>query len=335
MPRHLRVLFAGAIYHVTARGNARQRIFGEDADRERFLERLAESVANCGVRVYLYCLMENHFHLVLETPGANLSGFMQSVLTGYTVYYNLRHKTCGHLFQGRYGAKLVAGDEYLLRLSRYVHLNPVQVGAAKKLEWKARSKALRRYRWSSYPGYIGSARRQEWMEYGPLLAQMGGGRSASRYRKYVESALVATDEEFKQVLKGRAIGGEDFCARVRDAWQALASKSARMEDVEFRRTTPRLASSAVLATVARKAGVEIAELQRRRRNSLIRPLAAMMLTKYAGLTKRAAAGLLGLRTGVGAGLQIRRAQVACGKEDVRLREIIAEDLIRQIKEVRA
>lgn len=93
MPRHLRVLYPGAIYHVTARGNGRHAIFGDDADRGRLLDRLAESAESYGVRVYLYCLMSNHVHLVLETPGANLSRFMQSVLTGYTVYYNLRHNT--------------------------------------------------------------------------------------------------------------------------------------------------------------------------------------------------------------------------------------------------
>ena len=114
MPRHLRISFPGAIYHVTVRGNARQAIFRGDEDRKRLVGRLEESVASYGVRVYLYCLMSNHLHLVLETPGGNLSRFMQSLLTGYTVYYNLRHKNCGHLFQGRYGAKLVAGDEYLL-----------------------------------------------------------------------------------------------------------------------------------------------------------------------------------------------------------------------------
>ncbi|MEK7752539.1 MAG: transposase, partial [Acidobacteriota bacterium] len=197
MPRNLRVQYPGAVYHVTARGNGRQAIFYDDADRERLLERLAESVESYGVRVYLYCLMSNHVHLVLETPGANLSRFMQSVLTGYTVYYNRRHKTCGHLFQGRYGAKLVGGDEYLLRLSRYVHLNPVHVGAAKRLELRARIKTLRAYGWSSYQGYIGSRRRQAFVEYGPVLGQMGRGRQARSYRRYVESALAETDEEFK------------------------------------------------------------------------------------------------------------------------------------------
>ena len=114
MPRQVRVEFPGAIYHITIRGNGRQSIFGDDRDRERFLRRLAESVEAYGIRLYLFALMSNHAHFLCETPSVNLSRFMQSLETGYTVYFNLRHRTSGHLFQGRYKAKLVEGDEYLL-----------------------------------------------------------------------------------------------------------------------------------------------------------------------------------------------------------------------------
>lgn len=136
MARHLRVEFPGAIYHVTVRmigdWQADQaRLFQDDADRQRFLDRMAERVKQFHVRLYLFCLMTNHFHLVCETPEANLSRFMQSLTTAYTVYYNLRHRRHGHLLGGRYKAKLVEGDEYLLVLSRYVHLNPVCVEAIK------------------------------------------------------------------------------------------------------------------------------------------------------------------------------------------------------------
>ena len=136
MARHLRVEFPRAIYHVTCRmiGDRRlehSRLFVDDADRVRFLDRLAERVEQYRIRLYLYCLMVNHFHVVYETPEGNGSKFMQSLLTAYTVYYNLRHRRHGHLLDGRYKAKLVEGDEYLLALSRYVHLNPVQVGPIK------------------------------------------------------------------------------------------------------------------------------------------------------------------------------------------------------------
>lgn len=122
MARKLRVLYEGALYHVTFRGNARQTVFLNDEDKGRLLSRLAESAEAYQVRIHLYCLMENHVHLLVGTPRANLDRFMGSVLTGYTVYFNRRHNRVGHLMQGRYGAQLVEGDEYLLRLSRYIHL---------------------------------------------------------------------------------------------------------------------------------------------------------------------------------------------------------------------
>lgn len=131
MARRPRLVFEGAIYHVTFRGNARQEIFRQDADRLRFLESLSERVERYGVRLYVYCLMSNHVHLLMETPNGNLSEFMGSLLTSYCTYFNLRHRRTGHLLENRYKSPLVEGDEYLLKLCRYVHLNPVYVG-----EWR-------------------------------------------------------------------------------------------------------------------------------------------------------------------------------------------------------
>ena len=159
MARKLRLQYDGAIYHITVRGNGRRRIFVEDTNRERFLWRLAESKEQYGVRVYLYCLMDNHFHLLVETPRANISRFMQSLLTGYTVYFNLRQRHSGHLMQGRYGAQLVEGDAYLHRLSRYIHLNPVHTREAKGWTVGQKRQWLRAYRWSSYRGYIDGTRK--------------------------------------------------------------------------------------------------------------------------------------------------------------------------------
>src|SRR3954452_14733921 len=123
MARALRIQFEGAIYHVTVRGNERRRIFYDDRDRERFLKVLAQAQELHGMRLYLVCLMPNHFHLLVETPAGNLSAFMGRFLTGYVVYYNRRHNRVGHLTQGRYKAQLVEGNDHLLKLTRYIHLN--------------------------------------------------------------------------------------------------------------------------------------------------------------------------------------------------------------------
>lgn len=119
MARPLRITYEGAVYHVTIRGNERKSIFRDDDDRDRFVLKLAQSVQSYDVRLYLYCLMVNHAHFLLETARGNLSRFMQCLQTAYTVYFNRKHNRSGHLMQGRFGASVVDEDEYILKLSRY------------------------------------------------------------------------------------------------------------------------------------------------------------------------------------------------------------------------
>ena len=199
------------MYHVTVRGNARQDLFLDDRDRERFIKNLAASVASFGTRLHLYCLMANHLHLVVETPRANLSRFMGSLLTGYSVYFNLRHDRAGHLTQGRYGAQLVERDEYLLRLSRYVHLQPVCTKAMLERSALERRKGLRDYVWSSYRSYAGLAHGLDFFTYNLLLAMTArpGVESREAYRERVETRLADTDEELELMLKspGHGVGG--------------------------------------------------------------------------------------------------------------------------------
>ncbi|MDD4735724.1 MAG: transposase [Kiritimatiellae bacterium] len=207
MARKLRIHFEGAIYHVTLRGVERRRLFDDDADRERFMDRLGVYAEECRIRLYMFCLMTNHVHLLLETPGANLSVFMQKLQTAYTIYYNLRHDRAGHLVQGRFGAKLVEGNQYLLMLSRYIHLNPVYVADLVDKEFSKRRKALREYRWSSYPGYAGLATPFEMVTEGPILSLVEGDGKRQRlsYRRFVEAAITRTDEEFQDVLRGSSL----------------------------------------------------------------------------------------------------------------------------------
>jgi len=194
MASKLRLQYEGAIYHVTVRGNGRRRIFHDDSDRERFLWRLSESADLYEVRIYLFCLMDNHFHLVVETPRANISRFMQSVLTGYSVYYNLKHNSCGHVLQGRYCAEVVEGNEYLLSLSRYVHMNPVCTREYKNKSVREKVDYLRSYKWSSYRGYIDKRRRFDFIKYDPtlsLVSTLKRGKEAA-YRQFVETGLAET-----------------------------------------------------------------------------------------------------------------------------------------------
>lgn len=307
MARHLRVEFPGAIYHVSCRmiGDERlerSRLFGDDPERERFLERLGERVTEFNVRLYLFVLMTNHFHLVFETPEANCSRFMQSLSTAYTVYYNLRHRRHGHLLDGRYKAKLVEGDEYLLKLSRYVHLNPVMTGGRKEGPLAERIATLREYPWSSYPSYIGLRQPLDFVEYGPILGGMSGRRrdGPKRYREFVESGLAETDEDFLTVLKAspRCIGSDGFRSWIDEVYHQRLEKCARPEDVSFRGVTEPLPPEVVLGVLGGIFQVTPDDFLRRSRNSALRAVAARFLTRYSALSQRAVADLL--KTGSGA-----------------------------------
>jgi REP element-mobilizing transposase RayT len=144
MARPLRLEFRGAVYHLTSRGNARQNIFFTDADRELYLSTLAGVVRRYRWICHAYCLMANHYHLLIETPKANLSIGMRQLNGIYTQSFNRRNQRVGHLFQGRFKAILVEKEAHLLELCRYVVLNPVRVkGGASAQSWK----------WKQLPGY--------------------------------------------------------------------------------------------------------------------------------------------------------------------------------------
>jgi REP element-mobilizing transposase RayT len=314
MARTLRIEFPGAIYHVTCRmvggWRAGERgLFTRDADRWRFLDALGERVESYGVRLHQYVLMQGHFHLVVETPRGNCSAFMQSLLTAYTVYFNLSHQRHGHLFDGRYKAKLVEGDAYLLGLSRYVHLNPVRVGKLRDAPDEALSH-LGRYYWSSYLQYIGRRKPLDFVTYLPTLAQMGGPVEdrARRYRKFVVSGVGQVDEALAAAM-GRSrlgIGGDDFQEQVLERYAERVESARRPEDAALRRTVTVLPAEDVLATLARLMRCKRDAFTRRRKGAAQRPFAAHYLTRYAGQSQREAAGLLGVSTGAAVCLQLGR-----------------------------
>jgi len=145
MPRAPRIWFPGAVYHLVQRGNNQKDIFKEDRDREWLLKTVKETKKEMEFKLYLYSLMDNHYHLIIETPEPNLSSGMRQINGVYTQAYNRRHNKTGHIFQGRYKALLVDIDEYAQELSRYIHLNPVKAGMVEKPH---------QYKWSSYRDYI-------------------------------------------------------------------------------------------------------------------------------------------------------------------------------------
>lgn len=317
MARPLRLLYPGAIYHVTFRGIERRPIFRDDRDRTRMVETMEEMAGRHKVRVYLVCLMRNHVHLLLETPRGNLPSFMGQLLTAYTVYFNHRHRRVGHLTQGRYKALVVSGDEYLLKLSRYIHLNPVHTEQEKSLPLAGRVKRLRAYRWSTYRSYAGLDRDWPWIAYGPVRAMMGRGTgSAADYRRYVETGLAEGDEEFQEIYRGArlAVGSEAFRQDVERRHTKLGLARPRREDVSFRRTLDRQKPEAVLDAVCRVFGVSRDELRRRRRGAASRAAACWCLQTEGGLTQREVASWMGLGSGAAVGYQIKRWQSMSGEK---------------------
>jgi hypothetical protein len=230
---------------------------------------------------------------------------MQSLLTSYTVYFNLRHSRHGHLFDGRFKAKLVEGDEYLLTLSRYVHLNPVRVGGLKEQDAATRIKALRSYYWSSYLQYIGRRKRLEFLTTEPTLAMCGG---AKRYRGFVEEGVRTVDEEIAAALHTYplSIGGDQFRDMVQERYAALAGKTASVADVAFGRQLSRLPADIVLDAVCEVLSCSIGQVSVRHKGTPLRPFAAHYLSRYAGLSRREISDILGVQSGQAVTLQIRK-----------------------------
>src|SRR3972149_3675574 len=173
MARPLRIEYDGALYHVTSRGNGRKAIFKDDGDRELFLTTLGQVIERFHWLCHAYCLMDNHYYLVIETPDGNLSKGMRQLNGVYTQAFNRRHRRVGHLFQGRYHAVVVEKEAHLLELCRYVVLNPVRVKACRTAgEW----------RWSSYRATAGVSPAPPFLRLDWLLGQFGQARRQAQAR---------------------------------------------------------------------------------------------------------------------------------------------------------
>lgn len=264
MARKLRVEYPGAIYHVMNRGDRREPIFQDDADRHRFLETLGEICLKTGWEIHAFCLMGNHFHLVLETPQGNLVAGMKWFLGTYTSRFNRRHKLFGHLFSGRHKALIVdgSGNGYLKTVCDYVHLNPVR---AKLILLE---QPLAAYRWSSYPEYLKRpGQRAVWLRVDRLFGEMGipqdspAGRE--QFQRMMEDRRQGDEPgEWKALRRGWCFGEEQFRAEL---LEQMSGKMGAHHGGEERAETALARAQRLLNEELQQRGWDEKELERRRK----------------------------------------------------------------------
>ena len=246
MSRPLRVEYAGAYYHVINRGNNQEDIFLNDRDREKFIEYLEKASDRYFIAIHTYCLMSNHFHLLVETTEPNLSVAMQWINVSYATYFNRKRGRRGHLFQGRFKAILVDADEYLKHLSRYIHLNPVRANMVS---------GPADYKWSSYLFFIGRKKRPGFVETEWLLSGFGKSikEAQKNYKDFVEGVDPKTLESpSRQLTEGFILGDSDFVKWVKDNF--LSKRKDNKEIPQLKKLKPKVKPEAVVEAVGKEFG---------------------------------------------------------------------------------
>jgi putative transposase len=280
MPRPYRLQGEGLLYHITSRGDDRKKIFLNEIDYLKFLEYLKAAKQKFNFYLYAWCLMGNHYHLLLETTQPNLSRIMQSLNTAYTVYYNVKRKRSGHLFQGRYKSILVDKDNYLLELTRYIHLNPVRAKITDLPE---------KYRWSSYQEYIKKNRpglidKTELSRYISL--------TPDQYRKFVLEAIDKPVDPFKDVYGGFILGRTGF---IKDTL-ALLKAEVGGGDYAHKKAIQSMDPGIITQTVASYYKQDPELMRKAKKKPLLaRKIAIYLLKKLSAMTNKE----IGLEFGIG------------------------------------
>jgi putative transposase len=253
MARQWRIEYPKALYHVLSRGNGGQDIYRSDDDRHLFLSLLGDLSERYNIEVFAYVLMSNHYHLLLRTKDANLSKAMQWFGTTYTRKFNLNNHSSGHLFQGRFKSIIVENDAYLLRLSCYIHRNPVRAGIVDKIS---------NYPWSSYHFYGYKKKPPEWLRVNLILKQLSGKDRHRAYRTKVQQYSEEQGSLLDDIKHGLIYGSEKFVASIKDRF--LGDK----KDVElpqhnqmFREFDP----EKLLSDASKSLGVDLKKLRDQKR----------------------------------------------------------------------
>lgn len=304
MPRQIRIEFPGAIYHVLDRGDRREDIFQDDVDRQDFLKTLAEACLKTDWQVHAYCLMRNHFHLVVETPQANLVAGMSWLLSTYTLRLNHRHKLCGHVFSGRYKALVVegSGNGYLRTVCDYVHLNPVR---ARLL---SASERLLAYPWSSLVWYLAAREhRPAWMRVDRVLGEHGLGKDTAANRQEFERRLEARrtekgeDEAWRALRRGWCFGSPEFKQQL---LQRIEGQLGEHHSGAQRQESAQKRAERIIAEELKRVGWSEDDLVERRKSDPAKLAIAARLRRETVLTIKTIAARLHLGTSKSANVRL-------------------------------
>ena len=305
MTRPLRLEFSGALYHLTARGDLQEPIFEDDQDRLVFLDRLAKEVLQQGWVLYAFCLMGNHYHLLLETPEPNLVQGMRRLNGVYTQAFNRRHRRVGHVLQGRYKSILVDKDAYLRELCRYVVLNPVRAGMVASVE---------DWHWSSYLPTAGEIPCPPWLDAAAVLGLFGEGTAGRRaYERFVAQGLKQASPW--EALKGQIyLGSEAFHAQMQKRLPGKTPKGVSRGQIN----PARRSAQAVLRAVADSYSIKPAAALDRQNGPAFKQ-AVYLLRRRANLSLREVADMAGVTIGRVAQIQ---SEIESLPIDERLEQIV-------------
>jgi len=266
MARKPRIEYEGAFYHVITRGNQRQRVFKGDDDFQKYINLLAFYKERYKYSLYAYVLMSNHVHLLIETRTIPLSKILQGINQSYTMYFNRKHKTVGHLFQGRYKAILCDKDTYLFSLIKYINLNPVRAKIAK---------AVGEYRWSSYQSYD-KQKNNDLVDTDQVLRMFSEDKSQARklYRAYIDDGIEVKKEDIYRTISQRILGEEKFVDKVMEKIDERFENKRKHHEYSLKK---------IVETIGKMRGIILKELRGKSRNReilTVRQLASLAAREF-------------------------------------------------------
>lgn len=268
MARHLRLSFEDATYHITARGNRKEKIFYSDKDKGIFLNKMKETFDKYSLMCYAYCLMDNHYHLFIKTPRANIADVMHYLNASYSNWFRARNKIVGPVFQGRYKSIIVDEDSYSLILSTYIHLNPVRAGIANN---------IKEYLWSSFLDYIGRREPLNTLDTTLILSQFDNDLIKAR-KKYERFVLENIDMKnpLEDLYKNIVLGDEVFRKKIDEKIKAVGRKREIPETKFVESCTP----DEIISEISRSLKIERDEIFRKERGNMYHQVALYLIKRY-------------------------------------------------------